>query len=913
MNIRKLNRIPIGRFLTGIILCCAITGAQATTESEILNTKTSVKQQSTKTVTGVILDETGEPVTGANVFVKGTTTGTITGLDGDFTLEVPEDAILVVSYIGYSQQEIPVAGRTNITLSLSEDTQSLDEVVVTALGIKRQVRSIGYSTTLIGGDEFTEARDQNIGNALSGKIAGVSVTGNATGLGGSSRVVIRGNASLTGNNQPLYVVDGIPFDNTNRGNAGTWGGMDLGDGLNAINPDDIAEIQVLKGAAASALYGYRGGNGAILITTKSGSAQKGVSVEINNNLTFNPIYDYRDFQKVYGQGRLGEKPTSQEAAYNSYNSSWGAVMDGSQAVNALGDPYAYNYVDNWKNFYRTGISEQASVAISGKGENISYRFGVSNTVDKSILPNSNLNQQGINMNTTYDITPKLHLTVNANYVFEKVKNRANLSDGNGNVNATLLYLANSYDVRWLKPARDENGRELLPGNNDYFNNPYWLLYEDRNETNRNRLTGGMTLRYDIADWLYAQGQVTRDGYNLELLKARPMGQAVDEGGAIEEYNLAFSEINLNYLIGFNKRFGDFSVNATLGGNRQRDITKKWGTDGDIKGFMVDGNLSTSNITPENRRFKKTYSEYQVNSVYGSADFGYRDFIFLNFTGRNDWFSTLSPDNNSYFYPSVSLSFVFTEAWQMPQWIYTGKLRASYAQASNGTDPYMTQLTYTSKNWTLQGQSAGTINTSTVPNANLKPVSISEREIGLSMQFLESRLGFDLAFYKKTTKDDIVYVSSSSASGFNSAIQNVGEIQNRGIEFMLNADPVRTRDFSWRSTFNLAYNDSDVKYLGDGIRYLEIEGASARSGGAVIRSIVGEPYGQIVGYTYQRDDNGNIVYDSSGIPQRSEQLEVLGNGVYRLTGGFRNDFSYKNFSLGLLLDFKWGLNCFRVPT
>ncbi|MCD7933455.1 MAG: carboxypeptidase-like regulatory domain-containing protein [Tannerellaceae bacterium] len=323
MNIRKLNRIPIGRFLTGIILCCAITGAQATTESEILNTKTSVKQQSTKTVTGVILDETGEPVTGANVFVKGTTTGTITGLDGDFTLEVPEDAILVVSYIGYSQQEIPVAGRTNITLSLSEDTQSLDEVVVTALGIKRQVRSIGYSTTLIGGDEFTEARDQNIGNALSGKIAGVSVTGNATGLGGSSRVVIRGNASLTGNNQPLYVVDGIPFDNTNRGNAGTWGGMDLGDGLNAINPDDIAEIQVLKGAAASALYGYRGGNGAILITTKSGSAQKGVSVEINNNLTFNPIYDYRDFQKVYGQGRLGEKPTSQEAAYNSYNSSWG--------------------------------------------------------------------------------------------------------------------------------------------------------------------------------------------------------------------------------------------------------------------------------------------------------------------------------------------------------------------------------------------------------------------------------------------------------------------------------------------------------------------------------------------------------------------------------------------------------------
>lgn len=868
--------------------------------------KANIAQQSTK-ITGIVKDATGEPVIGANVVVKGTTNGIITGLDGDFSIEAPANAILVVSYIGYTPQEISVNGKTVLNILLKEDAQKLDEVVVTALGIKRQAKSIGYSTTKVGGDSFTESRDLNLGNALSGKISGVSVSGNATGMGGSSRVVIRGNASLTGNNQPLYVIDGVPFDNTNQGSAGTWGGFDMGDGLSNVSPDDIAEVQVLKGAAASALYGYRGGNGAILITTKSGKkGENGFGIEVNNNLTFNTIYDYRDFQDVYGQGSMGAKPTTKESAIQTYASSWGAKMDGSDAVNFLGNTYKYSNINNWKNFYRVGVNDQASVAVSGKSDKISYRFGISNMYDRSNLPNSNMGQQGINMNTTYDISSKLHLTVNANYVFEKFTNRANLSDGNGNANATLLYLANTNDVRWMEPRVDANNSELIPGDNVYFNNPYFLQYDKTNTSNKNRLTGAMTLKYDIFDWLYAQGQVTRDGYGLEMRQVQPAGAAADPSGWLNEYSKNYSEMNLSYLIGFDKKLNDFSINATLGGNRQRNITKLYGTDGGIRPFLVPGFNSASNIG--NRVYKKEYTEYRVNSVYATADFGFKDYLYLNFTGRNDWFSTLSPENNHYFYPSVSASFVFSDAFKMPEWIYSGKVRASYASASNGTSAYQNYLTYKLKDFKIQGQSIGEVNNGNVPNANLKPVRIQEWEAGLNVQFLDNRLGLDLAVYKKKTTDDIAMVSTSSASGYSSAIMNVGEIQNTGVEAMIHAVPVRTNGFIWNTSFNIAYNNSEVIYLGEGVDNLSIDGASARSGGVTIQNIVGSSYGQIVGYKYKRDGNGNVIF-KDGLPEKSDQVESLGSGVYKVTGGFHNDFSYKNFTLSFLLDFKFGAKLF----
>jgi len=881
----------------------------SSTANEVVKTQ----QQQSKTVTGKVVDTYGEPVPGVTVTVKGTSNGTITDVDGNFQLNnvTPNDA-LVFSFIGMETQEVLVENKYDIRVTLVEDIRSLQEVVVTALGIKRQKQSIGYSTTEVLGDQLTNARDANLGNALSGKVSGVSVAGNATGIGGSSRVIIRGNASLTGNNQPLYVIDGVPFDNTNQGSAGQWGGIDMGDGLSNINPDDIANIQVLKGAAAAALYGYRGGNGAILITTKSGKAhERGIGIEFNNNLTFNSIYDYRNFQKVYGQGTQGVRPGDQTSAYQTYNQSWGEKLDGGNFVNRLGETAAYNYVDNWQNFYRTGIDENASIALSGKNEKVSYRFGVSNAFSKGNLPNAKLEQKGINMNTIYDITDKLQLTVNLNYVFEEVKGRSRLSDGNNNTNATLIYLANGYDVRWLKGNNGaaSDGSELQPGNNVYFNNPYWLQYRQSNKSNKNRTTGGITLRYDMAEWLYIQGQVSRDGYILNFKMVQPDGAAADPNGYIEEYEKNYAEVNMNYLVGFNKNIGDFSFNATFGGNQQHNEMNQYGTNGGIRPFVISGFPSTSNVNSSTRTFAKDYSEYQVNSLYGTADFGYKDWLFLNLTGRNDWFSTLDPNNNSYFYPSLNMSWMLSNSFNLPSWVTTAKLRASVASASNGTEPYQTMLSYALNDFNVQGQSMGYISNSSVPNAYLKPVEISEKEIGTNVAFFNNRLGLDLAMYEKKTSNDIVKVSTSESSGFSSAYKNIGKIRNRGLETMLFGVPVATDNFVWNTSFNISYNKSEVLYLGQGVNSLIIDGATARAGNASIQNIVGQPYGLIVGYKYKTDANNNRVYTQDGLPVRSDDVEILGSGVYKWTGGFRNELSYKNIDLTLLFDFKFGAKVF----
>lgn len=872
----------------------------------------SVAQQ-IQQVTGTVKDSSGEPIIGANILVKGTTNGVITDLDGNFVLEAPANAVLIVSYIGYTHQEVALNGQRQVTVTLIEDTQKLDEVVVTALGIKRQSRSLGYSTTLVGGEDFTMARDPNIGNALSGKVAGVSVSGNATGSGGSSRVIIRGNASLTGNNMPLYVVDGVPFDNSNLGSAGQWGGMDMGDGLNNINADDIESIQILKGAAASALYGYRGGNGAVLITTKTGKKGKPTTIEFNNNLTFNTIYDYRDYQKVFGQGAYGSRPTDITSAKASEMTSWGEALDGGNAVNFLGNTYKYSYVDNWSNFYRTGINNSSSVSLSGAADKIAYRFGISNVYEQSILPNSGNNQQGINMNTTYDILSNVQLMVNANYVFEKFNGRSNLSDGNGNTNASLIHRGNSFDVRWLERGSAtsdwgtaDSGAELLGGTNVYFNNPYWLQYRKTNDTNKNRLTGAMTLKWDITKWLYVQGAIQRDGYNLDFKQIQPIGAAADPSGWMTEYSKSYSEINLNYLVGFNKEFNDWSVGATFGGNRQRNIMKQYTPTDGGRPFIVDGLWSVNNLA--DKRASKNYEEYQVNSIYGTADLGWKNQVFLNLTGRNDWFSTLSPQNNHYFYPSATLSWVFSDTFEMPEWFTFGKVRASYASASNGTAAYQNLLLYRLRDYTVNGENTITQNNGNqYPNPDLKPVRISEQEIGLNMAFFQNRLSFDMAYYHKNTKDDIAVVSTSGTSGYGSKIMNVGEIQNQGFEFMVHVVPVQTRDFLWNSTLNFAYNDSEVKYLG-GVERLQIDGASSRSGNVSVQNVVGSAYGELIGYKYKRDTNGNIVF-KDGIAQADDKLSSLGNGVYKFTGGWSNSFKYKDFSLAFLLDFKVGAKLF----
>ena len=865
------------------------------------------------TVKGSVVDQNGEPIIGATVKVVGSTSvGVVTDIDGNYTISVPSNGKLEYSYIGFSTQIVPVDGKNSMNVTLKEASMAIDEVVVTALGVKRQARSLGYSTTRIDGEQFTLARDPNIGNSLSGKIAGVSVAGNATGSTGSSRVIIRGNASLTGNNMPLYVVDGVPFDNTNQGSAGTWGGTDMGDGLNNINADDIESIQVLKGAAASALYGYRGGNGAILITTKSGKKNQPVQVEVNENITFNTIYDYRDWQETYGIGSYGVKPATTVDAQNWETSSWGAQMDGSETVNFLGNKYAYSLTDNWDKFYRTGVTTNTSASVSGGVEGVTYRFGASLNREKSILPNANNRQLGFNMNTTFDITKRLHLNVTGNYVFDKSQGRANLSDGNGNTNAALMYHGNSFDIEWMKGTSagwgtNLDGSEMIGGTNVYFNNPYWLQYRKTNNTDRNRLTGAVNLRWEITDWLYAQGAVQRDGYTLEYKQVQPIGAAADPMGWMTEYEKNFEEVNWNFLLGFNKEFNDFSVGATFGGNKQSNKTKQFMVSDGGRPFVVDGLYSINNLA--DKRPSKSFLRYKVNSLYGTLDLGWKNQLFLNMTARNDWFSTLADDSNSYFYPSITASWVFSDTFNMPSWFDFGKLRVGMASASNGTSAYQNLLLYQLRDYTVNSQSVATQNNGNkYPNPALKPVKISEFEVGLNLAFFSNRLSFDMAYYVKNTKDDIAVVSTSSASGYGSKVANVGEIRNNGFEFMVDAYPVRTRDFSWNTTLNFAYNNSEVKSLGEGVDRLSIDGASSRQGGVTVYNIVGQPYGELIGYKYKRNANGDILL-KNGLPQHADEQESLGNGVYKLTGGWRNQFEYKNFMLSFLIDFKFGAKIF----
>jgi TonB-linked SusC/RagA family outer membrane protein len=872
-------------------------------------------------LTGTVSCPEAGPLAGVTVRVKGDGPRgpwAVTDETGAFAIQAPPGSVLVFSSVGY-EDRVMEAGSTPLAVSLKAAKRELNEVVLTALGIKKPNKSVGYATTMVTGYDLTQSRETNLGNSFTGKVAGVSVAGDATGPSGSSRVIIRGNASVMGNNQPLYLVDGIPYDNTNWGGfSSQYGGKDYGDGLSNISPDDIESIQVLKGVAASALYGYRGGNGAILVTTKSGADTRGIHVDVNNNFTVNRIIDERDYQYVYGQGTMGIKPITQAANMSYPYYSWGAKLDGSPAVNFLGNSYAYlPQRDNFEHFYKTGLTNQTSLAISGGNSKGHFRLGVSNLFLDAVIPNSNMKDQGFSFNSGLNIASHFQLTVTCDYVFEDVKNRASFSDAPGNLIATTLYLANSFDIRWLKPQVDATGSELLPGTGaTYFSNPYFVAYRFQNNTNRNRLTGAITLRYNFLHGFFAQGQVTRDGYVFDVTDVVPTGTGYATGGEFTQYELNFQELNENFMAGWNHHLGkSLSISVDGGGNSQDNLTQDYGV-GSVP-TLVQGVAEQPAASPFNipyiytaanilqKPYTRGYAHYRVNSFYGILDLGYKNFLYLTATARNDWYSTLSIASDRYLYPSLSGSFVFSEVWHLPKWISLGKWRASYAQASNGTSPYQNVLNYGVQNYTISGQSLGYVAQSYIPNPHLRPVDIREWETGLNLGLLDGRLGVDIAFYNKKTSDDILPVSISSTSGYMGDYLNTGSIRNAGVELLLTATPVKSGRFQWDISWNYANNASKVLDLGPGTSSYVISGAQARWGGEVsINNVVGLPYGQIVGYAYKRDAQGRVIFNAIGEPEQTGVVP-LGSGVYKVTGGISNQFRYRNWTLSWLIDYKFG--------
>jgi len=863
-----------------------------------------------KNVSGTITDASNnEPLPGVNVLVQGTTTGTVTNIDGNYSINVPgDDAVLIISSVGYASMQETVGNRSTIDLTLSPDLTQLGEIVVTALGVEKERKSLGYSVSEVNGEELVEAREINLGNALTGRVAGVNVTNAATGPAGSSRVVIRGNSSLGGNNEPLYVVDGIPIDNTQLGAAGMWGGTDSGDGLSSINPDDIAEISVLKGNTAAALYGSRASNGVILITTKKGSSRKGIGVEINSNLVFENIINNFDWQQQYGQGNRGLAPTTQAEALAFGASSWGSQFDGSNVVQFDGVSRPYSYAgDPYAAFYETGTTFTNTLSLYGGNDEANYRFSASNLDNNAVMPGAGYNRKNFTLNVNGKFAEKLTLSAKAQYSIEDADNRPRLSDSPGNANYAVSTLPGNIDVTTLQGNPDKLGAndelvELPFSNNIFQTNPYWAAYQFVNSDARNRIIGSALMRYDFTDWLYLQGRVGIDRYNVRRTNLEPYGTAYKPFGGINESERTVQEVNADFLLGTDLDFGTIGVNAFVGGNRMLRSDENLNING--QQFNIPFFHAVSNAANQNASIG--FSEKGINSLFGSVEVSYNDFLFLTVTGRNDWFSTLPDDGNSIFYPSVGGSFVFSDAFVMPSWLSFGKLRGSWAQVGGDTDPYNIALTYGLVGQGHQGAALAAISQGSIPNSALQPLTVTETEIGFDVRFLNDRVGIDFAYYDRLTENDIVSASISRTSGFTGVVVNVGKMRNSGIELLLTAQPVVTSNFTWEVMFNAAQNNNEVLQLAEGVDFLS--GDQARSRNVFVRHAVGYPYASIWGRRH-KTINGQKVYDADGLPVRSDDIELLGNGVHDFTSGITNSFRYKNITLSALIDIKTGADLF----
>jgi len=875
----------------------------------LLLTTTSMLWAQSRTVTGKVTDEEDSGLPGVNVLLQGSTVGTVTDIEGNYSIAVQGDnPVLVFTSVGYESLTEEIGNRTTVNVNLLPDLTQLSEVVVTALGVEKEKKSLGYSVSEVDGEDLVQAREINLGNALSGRVAGVNVSSSATGPAGSSRVVIRGNSSLGGNNQPLYVVDGIPIDNSQLGSAGMWGGTDAGDGLSSINPDDIAEISVLKGNTAAALYGSRASNGVILITTKKGSARKGVGVELNSNLTFENIINNFDFQQQYGHGTRGVKPVDEEEALSFGLQSWGGPLDGSDVVqfDGVSRPYVYQG-DPYESFYNTGITFTNTLSLYGGNETANYRFSASNLDNDAVIPNAGYNRKNFTMNVNGKFAKKLSFSAKAQYSIEDTDNRPRLSDSPGNANYTVGTLPPSINVEDLKGPTDklganESGTEFRFNDNNFVTNPYWGAYQFVNSDERNRIIGSTMLKYDFTDWLYIQGRIGLDRYVRRSTNIEPYGTNYKPLGGISEGARTVQEVNADIMIGADKQFGSIGLNAFVGGNRMRRSNENFsanGQDFNIPFFHIISNAKNQNPN-------LSISEKGINSVYGSAEFSYNDFLFLTVTGRNDWFSTLAADKNSVFYPSVGTSFVFSDALNMPQWISFGKLRASWAQVGGDTNPYNIALTYGLVGQGHQGAALAAISQGSIPNSNLQPLIVTETEVGFDVRFLDDRIGIDFAYYDRLTEDDIVSASISNTSGYGGVVVNVGEMRNYGIELLVTGQPVVTSNFTWEVAVNVAQNNNEVLQLAEGIKFLS--GDQARSRNVFIRHAVGYPYSSIWGRTH-KTINGQKVYDVDGLPIRSDDIELLGSGVHDFTSGITNSFRYKNLTLSALIDIKTGADLF----
>ena len=877
-------------------------------------------------VKGLVKGPDGAPLPGVTVAVSNNKRiATTTDGSGSFDLTLPaafsgQRVDLEVSFVGFESKHLTAqAGASDLAVVL-DNTRGLNEVVVTALGINRQKRSLGYAVSEVKGSEFTQARENNIANALSGKVAGVNAAGLSTGPGGSSRVTIRGTGSLFGENQPLYVINGMPMNNSVPGGAPTANGItfniDRGDGIGGINPDDIESINVLKGGTAAALYGSRGANGVILITTKKSRLQKGVGVEYNTTGTLENVAVIPDFQYEYGQGDGGVKPTTLAASQATGRRSWGSKIDGSTdyvGVDGKTHPYTAKK-DNLQNFYQTGTTLTNTLAFSGGNENVTYRFSLSDLNSKGILPNTTFDRKTVNLAMTARLDDKLSIEALAQYNLEKGHGRTGAGDALGNPNWTPLEIANTADVRWLKPGYDSNGNEILWNDAAIASNGYFVANKYQENDTKNRFIGQASIVYKLLPNLLFKGTVSQDQYSYNYSNVLPTGTLYVPNGQYTGLKADAAETNSQVTGTYNAHIGqNLHVNVLGGANIrkfQNNYLKLDGQTFTIPYFYSFSNLATSSAVPYNLHTT-------TNSAFGAVDFDYKSLLFLSVTGREDWFSTLSKGHYGIFYPSVGASFILSDAVQLPAIFNLAKIRASWAEVGGGApDPYVINQSYSvvpsSGQPLLNVTPDATNNNNSITNRELKPYTSTTYEAGFELSMLKQRLGIDFTYYNRETRSDIFPAAVSTTSGYSSAIVNLADkpnMRNRGVELLLTGTPIKRADFAWTVSYNVAYNTNKVLSLLPGFNTVQV--ANSVGNWAYLNNVVGQSAFELVGTSMQKNANGDTVFNAtSGLPVQAAQHN-LGKSVAPWTMGLTNEFHYKRFGFSFLLDGKFGNKIFSI--
>ena len=905
-----------------------------------------------RTVTGsVTTSDDGTALAGVNIKVRNANTGTQTNVSGEYSITVASDtAVLVFSYIGFETQEIKVGGRSQLDVTLVEDTRQLGEVVVTALGIRREEKSIGFGAQKIDGGELSNVREANLVHSLAGKLAGVQVAGNTGSMGGSAKINIRGINSIYGNNNPLFVVDGMPMENRNTNSLEQQrgaGGYDFGNSVQDLNPNDVENVTVLKGAAATALYGSRGSNGVIVITTKKGGKSKKPNLTYTFGYNIDKVYKLPRYQNKYGGGFAFEKlyynenpeafPDDRKGSYDdndglgrydllpqyATDESWGPKFEGQlyrpywSWDKDSGNPDFGKVVpweaqpNNIRSFFETGGTFNHNVSLDGATDKGSYRISYSNLDQKFILPNSKLVRHNASINASYEAIKNLTISGSANFVTHSAKGRPGTGYGDDGGNVMVQFTQwgqRQVDFSKMKEYELPDGTQLTWNRSSWFNptprysnNPYWVRHKNYETDGRTRVFGNLAANYKLADGLTAELKYMTDTYFETQEERVAIGSQYTSQYWLSKYG--HLENNIQGLLSYNRFFTkDFSWNANVGVNR---MTRSGSTlisktvDGlSSNVFSIEASMGRPDITD-------LKSKKRINSVFASSSLGYKDMLFLDLGARNDWSSTLPVKHNSYFYPSGSVSWIASSLIDA-NWLNFLKLRAAIAQVGNDTDPYNVTLAY------LIYQPFGTDSRlavpNTLPNTDLKPEITSEYELGTELKVFNNRLGLNFSYYNRRTRNQIIPLSRSAATGATYKYVNAGLLENKGIELSLNASPVSTENFKWDVTLNWAKNNNKIVSLTTDQKTMVLANAPFA---VQLEAREGESFGSIVGYDFVYNEKGQKLVNEDGVYLRSDDQKVLGSVLPSFTGGLINAFRYKGFNLSALIDFQKGGNFFST--